>query len=613
MQLTLLVCAPEGSQCPPLNDEHYKVIVADPAGPADVHAAVNLHNPVAIIVVGGSNAARFLGGMPFEFRKISYFAKTAASIDWNVRFPSWSAQTHGHPLDDDWPLLSIITTTYKSGHKILRPLESLRAQSYSNWEWILWDDSDDGHTETWDFLVEQQKTDSRIKLMRSAQHSGFIGHMKRLACFSARGKIVVEVDHDDLLHPDLLQWIVDADKKYPDANFFVSDDIELMEDNEAPFTYGDIAGLGYGSNMRRWIRDKWHYTRPVIPPNPVTLSYIVGVPNHVRAWKRDFYLRIDGHNARLPVADDYDLILRTFIASEPQWVHIVEPGYYQFRNHGGNNFTFKRNALIQHLVQLTWRRHCDAVLKACAERGMRLEDVPHVMPIWHSSHPGYAPSMRIFSPSYDPKKTVSVIIATYDRPAQLRRAIASVINQTYKDWLIYVIGDNCPSLENTMQELAGELPKDVLVNRLRWHNLETPSRDFGATPRNYAMRMHVWTDWVSFLDDDNQYLPDHLANAMTLADGADYIASGLLIEGKELKVRAPVKGRLDSSNVVHRRSLYGKHGYFRRDAGYAADWDLFSRWKDERFAATGKATVIYDTSNGNQSYASIAAMQDDGN
>ena len=45
------------------------------------------------------------------------------------------------------PLISVFTPTYLTGAKIERPLCSLQAQTYPNWEWVLYDDSpDDGQT-----------------------------------------------------------------------------------------------------------------------------------------------------------------------------------------------------------------------------------------------------------------------------------------------------------------------------------------------------------------------------------------------------------------------------------------------------------------------------------
>jgi hypothetical protein len=62
------------------------------------------------------------------------------------------------------------------------------------------------------------------------------------------------------------------------------------------------------------LYDGFWATGAIAPPlNHKTLRHIVGVPNHVRAWRREAYLAIGGHSRALPVADDYDLILRAIL------------------------------------------------------------------------------------------------------------------------------------------------------------------------------------------------------------------------------------------------------------------------------------------------------------
>ena len=94
------------------------------------------------------------------------------------------------------------------------------------------------------------------------------------------------------------------------------------------------------------------------PPNGLTLSHIVGVPNHVRAWRTDFYAKIGRHNPLLSVADDYELILRSYLAGPNTFCHIKACGYYQYRNRDGNA-TATRNALIQHNTAQVYAHYRD--------------------------------------------------------------------------------------------------------------------------------------------------------------------------------------------------------------------------------------------------------------
>ena len=98
------------------------------------------------------------------------------------------------------PLVSVFTPTYRTGDGVSRLHESLLAQTYLEWEWVVYDDSDDGGA-TFAILADLAETDSRVKPFRSSRRSGSIGEVKRRACGLCTGQLVVELDHDDrLLH-----------------------------------------------------------------------------------------------------------------------------------------------------------------------------------------------------------------------------------------------------------------------------------------------------------------------------------------------------------------------------------------------------------------------------
>jgi glycosyltransferase involved in cell wall biosynthesis len=254
----------------------------------------------------------------------------------------------GHQYDSHHPLISVITSTFHSKEKILRPWESLRAQTYTNWEWIVWDDSKDNLT--YGDLLEMKKKDLRMRVYKAPEPNGSIGEMKRLAAGVSYGAFIVELDHDDELHPELFQWIIDASKKYTDADFFYCNTAVLFEGTLESHSYGDFFAYGYGSNINVWSEkyNKWITQIDNGPQNAVTLRHLIGLPNHVRVWKTAFYDKIGKHNPRLSVSDDYDLLIKSYIHGK--WCHIRKCGYYQYRNVDGN-FTFIRNSLIQHNVK----------------------------------------------------------------------------------------------------------------------------------------------------------------------------------------------------------------------------------------------------------------------
>ena len=98
------------------------------------------------------------------------------------------------------------------------------------------------------------------------------------------------------------------------------------------------------------------------------------------------------------------------------------------------------------------------------------------------------------------KPKISVVIATYNRPQFLQRAIDSVLAQTFKDFELIVIDDHSDKPPNI------KLPdgEDRLVAMRLPHNT-----GYAVKPRNVGI-MIARGDYISYLDDDNVYLPNHL-------------------------------------------------------------------------------------------------------
>ena len=95
--------------------------------------------------------------------------------------------------------------------------------------------------------------------------------------------------------------------------------------------------------------------------------------------------------------------------------------------------------------------------------------------------------------------TVSVIIPTYNRQKLLRQALASVLQQTYKDLEVIIVDSS--SCKRTHLNNAKTLHLD---NRVRYAYKEE-NRGV-AVARNDGIRMASGR-YVAFLDDDDVWLP----------------------------------------------------------------------------------------------------------
>jgi glycosyltransferase involved in cell wall biosynthesis len=602
--------------------EHYEFLVFDEtdfvqaiATPYEIFSKfMHLHKPKGFYTIGPESIIQkefsFLNECSYLVKRLWVHLENLDSF--NETFPANNLFTtiHKHLYAEQNPLLSVITSTFHSGDKILRPLRTLQAQSYTNWEWILWDDSKD--SKTYEDLLKIAEKDYRIHVFKAPQHSGYIGEMKRLAAGSAQGEWLIEVDHDDELHEDLFQWIVDASKAHPDVNFMYTDSAEVYENGTCHF-YGDNFAFGFGSNINCWKAGRWYTQIVTQGQNPRTMSHIVGVPNHVRAWKTTFYDSIGKHNPLLSVGDDYELLVRSFLKGK--WLHIPLCGYFQYRNDNGNNFTFIRNALIQHNVYWTYEKYRIEIFKKFQQLQIPLDSPLPFGSCWYVDKDHFPRDKELYwlPKPFDVKTTISIILPTYDRPEDVKAAVHSILEQTDTNWFLYIIGDNCPTLVNTIDVLTKEIlsnpSKRKYLPQIHWWNLQVRKQMWGAVSRNYGLKMLAKTDWVTYLDDDNTWTPNHLASLRKTSEEnpeAKYILSSFLVDGKTIDVTKPEFGRVDSSSFMHKRELAFTYGYWpMNDVGYANDWEFMKRWEKEPYAVTNQATLVYNTKYNNQSYDSI--------
>jgi hypothetical protein len=80
--------------------------------------------------------------------------------------------------------------------------------------------------------------------------------------------------------------------------------------------------------------------------NRTTINHIVSAPNHLRAWDAHLYRSLDGHNPKYPIADDYELCVRTALRADMRRI----PKMLYKQHIGAHTAQRQRNDLIQKLV-----------------------------------------------------------------------------------------------------------------------------------------------------------------------------------------------------------------------------------------------------------------------
>jgi glycosyltransferase involved in cell wall biosynthesis len=99
---------------------------------------------------------------------------------------------------------------------------------------------------------------------------------------------------------------------------------------------------------------------------------------------------------------------------------------------------------------------------------------------------------------------ISIIIPTFDRPAQLFRALASVASQTVQDFDVTIVNDGGGWPESFSPPACGAAVKAIM----RPHGGPAAARNSGLAASD--------SKYIAYLDDDDEWGPDHLESLLSV-------------------------------------------------------------------------------------------------
>lgn len=100
------------------------------------------------------------------------------------------------------PKVSIVTATYNSESYIEETYDSIKSQSYANWEWLVTDDCSSDSTV--DLLKRIAATDERIKVFQLSVNSG-AAVARNNSLENSTGEYIAFIDSDDIWEPSKLE------------------------------------------------------------------------------------------------------------------------------------------------------------------------------------------------------------------------------------------------------------------------------------------------------------------------------------------------------------------------------------------------------------------------
>jgi len=184
---------------------------------------------------------------------------------------------------------------------------------------------------------------------------------------------------------------------------------------------------------------------------------------------------------------------------------------------------------------------------------------------------------------------VTVRIATFNNAEKLVNvAIQSVLNQTYKNFEIIIVGDHCT--DNTEERIkALDDPRITFINLPyrsiypedsynRWLVAGSPGMNIGA----YMGK----GDWIAPLDDDDEFSPDHIEKLLEVAltEKVEFAYGAILqkntdtLEERKIYAEIPRFGEFSFQSVLYMKAL----SFFEYDqqswvVGEPGDWNLCRR------------------------------------
>lgn len=170
---------------------------------------------------------------------------------------------------------------------------------------------------------------------------------------------------------------------------------------------------------------------------------------------------------------------------------------------------------------------------------------------------------------------ISVIVPTYNRLELLRRALASIDAQTYRNYEAIVINDGGVNAAGVVKDFK----KTVYIDL---------PRNCGLPAARNAGLYKARGDWIAYLDDDDWFYPCHLDALIKWANQYRFIYTNADYLGYNDQIKPymdvdPAPGNILSHNitpvccVLHDYLLLAEAGYFDETLHNHEDWDLWIR------------------------------------
>jgi len=472
------------------------------------------------------------------------YKRTLAEHTWYHRldeiFNTINVKRH-HVLPPGAPRVSVIIPCYNQAHFLPEAVESVVNQTFTDWECIIVNDgSRDDTTQVAESLIRKY-TGRQISLVNQTNQG--LSYARNAGIKVSKGKYILPLDADDLIHPEMLQKTVSLLKTQP----------------EIAIAYTDVKH--FGSANRIICAGEYDFKRLCLQNHL----------NYCSLYRREAWESASGYNPNMVWGyEDWDF-----------WVSCGEKGYY------GKRIS---EPLFMYRVKET-----SMYTKALEHHSELMARIILNHPSLYDQKHALDAKIILDRCSTGKLKTdpmVSVIVPTYNRPDTLKRTLESIAAQTYKRIEAIVVND-------AGEDVSGVI--DTFHDRLSIKYLVHDKNKGLAAVRNTAIR-HASGQYIAYLDDDDIFHPHHVETAVKILTTTNYkivytdafrayqtkVGNSYQLIKKDIPYSTDyIKDIFYTTNItpilciVHNRDCFDKVGIFDESLTVLEDWDLWIRMAEK--------------------------------
>ena len=155
---------------------------------------------------------------------------------------------------------------------------------------------------------------------------------------------------------------------------------------------------------------------------------------------------------------------------------------------------------------------------------------------------------------------VSVVVATYKRDVPLKKALESLAGQSYTNLEVIVVDDNGDAEWNKkVAEIVDDFRKrypNVVLNYI-----PNPVNQGSAKTRNIGIEAAKGT-YITFLDDDDEYLPDKVKKQAEFMERGEYdycITDLILYNENDREIDRRIRSYIKDTSIAKLRTYHLKY------------------------------------------------------